>query len=348
MDSMLKCVLDSKDEAERGRLLDEIILAHSAPLIRKVLRQRLSLYIGHSGTNPNNPDAEDLYHEIIARLLQRLNDWIAHPDDHPINNYRNLVITITVNACNDYLRGKSPARARLKNSLRDLLLRHRDFKTWKGENRKQLCGFSYWNGQSISSEASERLRQLLENPQACQSDLSIKENVQSVPLPILVAGIFKWVDSPIEMDALTELLALLLDVKEHPVESIEQSNEKFGREFEDSTIRNDLRLQGKETLKKLWGEIKQLPHEHRDVICLSLEDENGYDLWSILLTAEAITLPQLAADLGLSIKQVVNLWEQTPMDSPTLARHLGTTRSQVNKWRFRAMRRLRERMAEQK
>jgi len=92
MDSMLKCVLDSKDEAESARLLDELILAHSAPLIRKVLRQRLSLYIGHSGTNPNNPDAEDLYHEIIARLLQRLNYWIAHPDDHPINNYRNLVV----------------------------------------------------------------------------------------------------------------------------------------------------------------------------------------------------------------------------------------------------------------
>jgi len=345
---MLKCVLDSKDEAERARLLDEFILTHSAPLIRKVLRQRLSLYIGHSGTNPNNPDAEDLYHEIIARLLQRLNDWIGRPEGHPINNYRNLVFTITVNACNDYQRGKAPARARLKNGLRDLLLRHRDFKTWKGENRKQLCGFSSWNGQSISSGASERVRLLLENPDACQSDLFTKENVQSIPLPILVAGIFKWVDSPIEMDALTELLVLLLDVKEQPVESIELINEKFGREFEDSTIRNDLRLQGKETLKKLWDEIKQLPPEQRDVICLSLEDENGNDLWSILLTAEVITLPQLAADLGLSIEQFMNLWEMTPMDSPTLAKHLGTTRSQVNKWRFRAMRRLQGRMAEQK
>src|SRR5262245_44838414 len=348
MDSMLKCVLDSKDEAERGRLLDELTLVHSAPLIRKVLRQRLSLYISHSGANPNNPDAEDLYHEIIARLLQRLNDWIARPEDHSINNYRNLVITITVNACNDYLRGKAPARARLKNSLRDLMLRHRDFKTWKGENRKQLCGFCYWNGQSISSEASERVRLLLENPEACQSDLFTKGKVQSVPFPILVAGIFKWVDSPIEMDALTELLALLLDIKEQPAESIEQSNEKSGREYEDSTIRNDLRLQGKETLNKLWDEIKRLPPVQRDVIRLSLEDENGNDLWSIMMTAEVITLPQLAADLGLSIERLMDLWEKTPMDGPTLARHLGAIRSQVNKWRFRAMRRLRERMAEQK
>ena len=329
-------------------MLDELILAHSAPLIRKVLRQRLSLYISHSGTNPNNPDAEDLYHEIIARLLQRLNDWIAHPDDHPINNYRNLVITITVNACNDYLRGKSPARARLKNSLRDLLLRHRDFKTWKGENRKQLCGFRSWNGQSNSSEASELIRQLLENPETFQFDQFPKGNIQSVPLPILVTEIFKWVGGPIEMDALAELLVLLLDVKEQPVESIEQSNETSGRQFEDSTIRNDLRLQGKETLKKLWDEIKQLPPEQRDVIRLSLEDENGNDLWSILVAADVITLPQLAADLGLSNEELMNLWEKTPMDSPTLANHLGTTRSQINKWRFRAMRRLRERMAEQK
>src|SRR6266508_2287867 len=82
------------------------------------------------------------------------------------------------------------------------------------------------------------------------------------------------------------------------IQSIEQSNETSGRQFEDSTIRNDLRLQGKETLKKLWDEIKQLPPEQRDVIRLSLEDENGNDLWSILVAADVITLPQLAADLG--------------------------------------------------
>ncbi len=150
------------------------------------------------------------------------------------------------------------------------------------------------------------------------------------------------------MDVLTEVLALVLDVKEQPVESIESSNENFGRQFKDPSIRNDLWLQGKETLKKLWDEIKQLPPEQRDVICLSLEDEKGNDLWSILLIAEVITLPQLAADPGLSIEHLMILWEKTPMDSPTLAKCLGATRSQVNKWRFRAMQRLRGRMAEQK
>lgn len=348
MDSILRHLLDSKDEAERKRLLDELILVQSAPLVRKVLRQRLGLYITHSGNNPNNPDAEDLYHEIITKLLQRLNEFLAHPDDNPINNYRNLVITTTVNACNDYLRAKSPARARLKNSLRDLLFRHTDFKTWKGKNREQFCGFSSWDGQTNSSATLERIKQLREDPEAFRSDLFPGKNIQSVPLPTLVAGIFKWIGGPIEMDALAELLVVLLDVREQPVESIEQSDERSGRQFVDSTVRNDLRLQGKETLKKLWDEIRRLPPEQRDAICLSLADENGNDLWSILVTAEAITLPQLATDLSLSIEQLMNLWEEMPMDSPTLAKRLGATRSQVNKWRFRAMQRLRERMTEQK
>src|SRR5215813_12179941 len=54
---------------------------------------------------------------------------------------------------------------------------------------------------------------------------SQRTNIRSVPLPILVTGIFKWVGGPIEMDALAEALMLLLDVKEQPVESIEQSYE---------------------------------------------------------------------------------------------------------------------------
>jgi RNA polymerase sigma factor (sigma-70 family) len=348
MDSILQYLLDSKDEADRKRLLDELILIQSAPLVRKVLRQRLSLYISHSGTNPNNPDAEDLYHEIIARLLQRLNEWIAHPDDHQIKNYRNLVITITVNACNDYLRVKSPARARLKNSLRELLLRHQDFKTWKGKNREQLCGFHFWSGRSNSPDASERLGQLEENPETFAAAVFPGENLQSVLLPRLVAEIFKWVGGPIEMEALAGLLVILLEVREQPVESIEQSVESLSRQFAGSAISDDRRLEAQEILKKLWDEIKLLPPEQRDTICLSLADDNGNDLWNILVKAGAVTLPQLAADLGLTIEQLMDLWEKVPMDGVTLAAHLGATRSQVNKWRFRAMQRLRERLAEQK
>ena len=77
MDSMLKCVLDSKDEAERGRLLDELILAHSAPLIGKVLRQIVSDIPSH-GLNDQEMIEMAAFEEF--RLLRRK---LAHADDYP-------------------------------------------------------------------------------------------------------------------------------------------------------------------------------------------------------------------------------------------------------------------------
>ncbi len=50
-----------------------------------------------------------------------------------IENLRQYFARIASNACNDVLRTKSPARARLKNNLRFILSHHRDFAVWKTE-----------------------------------------------------------------------------------------------------------------------------------------------------------------------------------------------------------------------
>ena len=118
MDSILQQLLNSADEAQREHLLSELILLQAAPLVRKVLRQRLGFYVSRSGNNSHNPDAEDLFHEIITKLIQRLNELTADSDENPINNYRQFVLSTAVNACHDYLRAKSPARARVSISAR--------------------------------------------------------------------------------------------------------------------------------------------------------------------------------------------------------------------------------------
>jgi hypothetical protein len=69
--------LDSKDEAERGRLPDEFILAHSAPPIRTVLRQIVSDIPSH-GLNDKEVVEMAAYEEF--RLLGRR---LAHADDYP-------------------------------------------------------------------------------------------------------------------------------------------------------------------------------------------------------------------------------------------------------------------------
>ena len=77
-------------------------------------------------------------------------------------------------------------------------------------------------------------------------------------------------------------------------------------------------------------------------------DQNGNDLFSILLEAEAVTWTQLASDLDLSNSEFIELLRQLPMDNAGVANYLGATRALVNKWRWRGLQHLRTRIRKEK
>ena len=77
-------------------------------------------------------------------------------------------------------------------------------------------------------------------------------------------------------------------------------------------------------------------------------DQNGNDLFSILLESEAVTWTQLASDLELSPSEFIKLLRQLPMDNAGVANYLGTTRAMVNKWRWRGLQQLRTRLRKEK
>ena len=314
-------------------------------LIRKVLRQRLGLYVNQQGVNPQQPDAENLYQNILIRLLQRSQDWLADAEKNAIHNYRNLVITTATNVCHDYLRAKSPNRARLKNKLRELCARHRDFKIWQGVGHEQLCGFSVWEGEAKSSTAMEQIRQWQTFP---ASFAVLDEELQHLSFTKLVAEVLQQAGGPIELEALTKLLTTLLGTQDHPLESLDQEQEASDWQPIDPGTNAELRLEGRATLKLLWEEIKQLPSQQRAAVCLSLMDQNGNDLFSILLEAEAVSWTQLASDLELSPSEFIELLRQLPMDNAGVADYLGTTRALVNKWRWRGLQQLRARIRKEK
>ena len=74
MDQLLLPYLQAIDESERQRHLDELLLVYSAPIVRQALRRRLGFYVNQLGINPHNHDAEDLYQEIMTKILQTLHD----------------------------------------------------------------------------------------------------------------------------------------------------------------------------------------------------------------------------------------------------------------------------------
>lgn len=345
MNASLLSKLKTANEAERQQFLHDLLLHEAAPLIRKVLRQRLGLYVNQQGANPQQPEAENLYQDILIRLLQRGQYWLADEEKNAIHNYRNLVITTATNACYDYLRAKAPNRARLKNRLRELFARHQDFKLWGGENHEQLCGFTVWQGEAKSRMAMEQIRKW----QTFPDFFAVTEgDIQNLSLTQLVAEVLQQAGGPVELEALTKLLTTLLGMQDHPLESLEQEQEATDWQPIDPVTNAELRLEGQAKLQLLWEEIRHLPAQQRAAVCLSLTDQNGNDLFSILLEAEAVSWTQLASDLELSPDEFIDLLRQLPMDNAGVANYLGTTRAMVNKWRWRGLQQLRTRIRKEK
>src|SRR5262249_35710988 len=148
--------LQASDESEGQQHLDEILMVHAAPVVRQALRRRLGFYVDQRGINPHNQDAEDLYQEIMAKVVQAVHDLRTPATKSDIQNLKQYVARIASNACNDVLRAKSPARARLKNNLRFLLTNHRDFAVWKMEG-ETLSGFAVWRDTSKSLSSQREL-----------------------------------------------------------------------------------------------------------------------------------------------------------------------------------------------
>jgi hypothetical protein len=93
-------------------------------------------------------------------------------------------------------------------------------------------------------------------------------------------------------------------------------------------------------LGQLWRIVKRLPPRQRDAFALSFRDQAGRDLFTLLLAAGIVDWKDLTDGLKRSAADVARLWMQMPMDTETTASELNSSRKNVSKWRFRAIRKL--------
>ncbi|MGH9971492.1 MAG: RNA polymerase sigma factor [Pyrinomonadaceae bacterium] len=342
MDQLLLPYLEASDESERQECLDDLLMVHAAPVVRQALRRRLGFYVDQRGINPHNQDAEDLYQEIMSKIVQALHELKNPSAKTDIQNLKQYVARIASNACNDVLRTKSPSRARLKNNLRFLLTNHRDFAVWKIDG-ETLSGFAMWRDTSNSLSSQRELFDIEERLPGFRSTRFRNENIKQVPLATIVAELFEWIGSPVELDALVNVVATLLDVKDHPVESLDDHTLAYVEtRIADSTLHSSSRLEEQALLRSLWQALRELSTQQRDVFCFGFEDQAGRDLFTVLLEAEVVTFRELAKELARSTETIVALWSKMPMDDEDIAVEMKTTRAQVYKWRFRALERLRK------
>ncbi|MGH9768987.1 MAG: hypothetical protein ACREAB_16275 [Blastocatellia bacterium] len=312
-------------------------------MIRKILRQRLGFYINLDGHSPNNPEAEGLYNKILLSLAGRLRDLLAEQEQFLIDDYRQCVISVATGECQNFIRAKSDPRERLKKHLRGMIRRHGEIKVWEDDDGRSLCGFAAWEGRRISIASSKRLALLKENPESFKSKRFTYKGMQKAPYAKLIAEIFEWLGDPIGFEDLVELIPLFRPIKNQPAESIEPAEKHQEPQLAAPAPQAGDGLEKKMLMKQLWERVKQLPPKYRVTLCLSPVGEECENLWDLLLTNDVISLAELANDLEIPLDLITEVWAQAPMDSKTLADYLGATTSQVNKWRFQAVKHLRER-----
>jgi DNA-directed RNA polymerase specialized sigma24 family protein len=337
MDQLLLPYLQARDESKRQQHFEDLVVVYASPVVRHTLRQKLGFHVNQNGANPYNPDAEDLYHEIIGRIVELLTTL---PSSHAeIENFEQHVGRIASNVCIDYLRAKSPARTRLKYSLREVLSRKSEFMLWKSEE-EFLCGLKAWSGKQ-EPISSQRLAEIEGQLATFRTTRFGRENISRVPLTKLTAELLGWIDEPIELDKLVNLIATLIDLKDRPTDSIDDEAKSYlEARVADTTLVSDPGLDSERLLRSLWRAVLALPRNQRDTFCLRFEDNSGEDLFTLLFEANITAPSQLAQELGRSLEGLMRLWAAMPMDYADIATELNATVLQVRKSRFDALRRL--------
>jgi len=339
MDNVLVPYLAARDEQQRQQHLDELVTIRAAPLIRQVLRRRLAFYVSAQGVNGNNQDAEDLYQESMTRVVQVLHQ-LHSPSGIEIDNFDLYVSRIASNTCTDFLRAKSPARTRLKDGLRHLLKRHKDLVSWE-HNGEILCGFAPWRNTGKSPFSDQPWPDVETKLKSFQSLHFSDEDVRFAPVSQIAAELFYWIGGPVEIDVLVRMIAYLLDIQDEQIESLnDPSPAKWDAYFISSPRSGESHVEANELLMRLWQAIIHLPAEQRDAFALSFEDEAGEDLFTMLRAAEIVNWDEIARRMGRSVREVVRLRAQMPMNGASVAEELKASRENVYKWRFRAVRRL--------
>jgi RNA polymerase sigma factor (sigma-70 family) len=338
MDNVLVPYLTARDEEIRQRHLDELLTVCAAPLIRQVLRRRLGFYVSAQGMNENNQDAEDLYQEAMMRVVQVLHQLQSSPGSD-MGDFELYVSRLASNTCTDFLRAKSPARTRLKYSLRDLFKRRNEFVSWE-HHPQTLCGFAHWRNTSKSAFSDQSFEDIETKLDDFQSLHFAGEDVRIAPLPQIVAELFNWIGGPVDIDVLVRMIAYLLDIKDQQLESLDDPASMKRDVYFANTRSGEAQVEANELLACLWRAVIQLPAEQRDSFALGFEDQAGQDLFTLLLTADVVSWDELARGMGRPVEEIVRLRLRMPMESGRVAEELRASRENVYKWRFRAIRRL--------
>jgi DNA-directed RNA polymerase specialized sigma24 family protein len=340
IDALLEPLLLAASDEQADALISELITTSVRPVIKGVIRHKLHF---NSYSPTEQAEADDLEQEVTVQLLLELQKFCEQPQTNSISDVRGLAGVIAHRACAHWMRRRFPQRHAFKNRLHYLLTRQRGFAVWQNENRKLMAGFAVWQGQKRSA-TNQRLASLSDDEGLLGQLRLLQTGRHHEDSSDILAAVFNHLGGPVELDYLVGTLAEILDIRDQPFESTDDTENAIAWSVAATEMDTAWQVEKRIFLQRLWEEVRQLPTKQCATLLLNLKDADGRGCIALFPAAGIAAIHELAETLAMSVEEFAELWNELPIDDARIAVLLGITRQQVINARKSARERLTRRL----
>jgi Sigma-70 region 2 len=351
------------------------LLAQVLPIVRAILRRKSGATLAEDDGRRDNLDAIELYHEVIARVWERLASRDSVQDVADLKAY---AATVTHNAWSDYLRDKYPRRASLKNRLRYFIEHQPKYALWQGVGGESMCGLKKMQ-LGANDAPSARVIALREGREKVP-DLRLPgrefEGFDASAWDALLDPLFRRLGGPITLDDLVAVVSALVGLREDRHDSFDDDESELDEHIADSGLTPEQIVQIRSSLVRLWAAVVRLKPDHRCAYLLNVPGPGKsraelevfviHGVASVRAIGDAVALDdgqyriaydEIALDDGDRAESAVArephqhfvvLWNYLPLADALIGRMLGLAQQQVINRRLLAVRELARAMQSEK
>ena len=322
-DPVLLPFLRADGEEEAEACLDDLIREHADPVVRNIVGYKFRVFFSDNKTAAVD-EAEDVRSDTLVRLLGRLTELRINPELQSIQDFRSYVAVTTYRTCHEHLRRKYPRRFSLKNKIRYFLRHKEGFALWETDAGEWLAGKKEWQGscdEGAKVELSENLEELDKKVRAGRS-------INDQSLNDLLATVFDFIKSPVELDQLVGVIAQVISLQESNTESV--THDAGVTEAGSSSVTPGYdKLADQQSLRHIWNEVVKMSPRHCAALLLNLKDSKNDNALELFVFTGAASFAEIAAAISQPEEWLAEIWNELPIEDSRIAERLGMMRQQV-------------------
>jgi hypothetical protein len=302
-----------------GMSVDDLLSGEAAKIIDAVINRRCRAW------KEGRSFREDIRSEVMLRLLGHLRK-LDEMEAAPVESFRDYVAVVTRHVVDDFTRRLHPRRTQLKNRIWYVLRHDPRFETAATGTTDTICRLR------DSQQVAERVGHRMKHPSRHSSKFEALAG--EVATALRAAG-------DCELDQLVALVARAKGLTDDQTRYEGERALDNRLEYVDDRIES---IDRAATLRLLWQEIALLSFRQRTALLLSLRDENGDSVLSVLPLLGIATIRELAEAVSIDADAFALLWNRLPLPDDDIGERLGVTRQQVINLRKAARDRLTRRV----